>query len=191
MRKAHRLPLLAVLGSLCAVLAGCGCERAEDWVTYTSPAGAYSLAYPRSWKTELEDDILNIFPADEKCAVTVSAYVGDTVSDEELLSLLAKAFKAQVATSSPAPVSGKGWQGFRQTFREVDDPIEWIAINCRSSHVLVLITVNCEAQVMDANAQLFERILNSLSLSQSPSRTTRGNTETHGSAMNGSDQPGS
>ena len=72
----HSLPgIIAVaLSSFAAVAVGTFAAAGEpSWVTYRSPSGFYSIDHPSDWRVEKDENIVNIIPADDSGAVTISA----------------------------------------------------------------------------------------------------------------------
>lgn len=137
----------------------------ETWQTFTSSAGFYTVKYPTSWHVMTKDNIVNIMPEGESGAITVSAFHGEPPIDKFPAKWLRDSFENEISTSELKPLSRNGWSGVTQTFREPKDGREWIAIVAQKGKVFVLITANDERDQMTKRHSTYERILESLELS--------------------------
>ena len=138
----------------------------ETWQTFTSPAGFYTVKYPTSWHVMTQDNIVNIMPEGESGAITVSAFHGEPPVDKFPTKWLRDSFENETPTSELKPFSRNGWSGVTQTFREPKDGRAWIAIVAQKGKVFVLITANDERDQMIKRHSTYERILESLVLSE-------------------------
>lgn len=146
------------------VTAGSLPRSTQAWQSYRSPAGFYTVEHPASWHIESEEDTVNIVPEDESGAVTISAYHAELPSMDLMTTAMQNALKEQVPTSKLTDISRNGWTGIIQTFRDLKDGREWIAIVARKGKVYVLVTVNEEQDRMADRRAIYDRILQSLRL---------------------------
>ena len=162
--------IAAALIPLAAVAVGTFAASGEPtWVTYRSPTEFYSVDHPSDWRVEKDGNIVNIIPADDSGAVTISAYIGKLgksplVDAERLIS---KVFSTQQPTSPLLTITGSGWKGMKRTFldksqtphREVE------IIVATNADGMVIITWNEPSPRMTERAPVYTRVLQSLRLS--------------------------
>jgi hypothetical protein len=162
--------IAAALIPLAAVAVGTSAASGEPtWVTYRSPTEFYSVKHPGDWRVKRDENIVNITPADESGAVTISAYIGKRgkphpVTAEKLIS---GAFPTQQPTSPLLTVTGSGWKGMRRTFldKSLTPQRAWEIIVATSADGMVIITSNEASPRMAERAPVYTRILKSLKLS--------------------------
>jgi hypothetical protein len=169
----HSLPgiVAAAFISLAAVAFGTVAASGEaKWVTYRSPTQFYSVEHPGDWTVKREENILNIFPADDSGAVTISAYIGKRGKPHPITAerLIAAAFPTQQPTSPLLTVAGPGWKGLRRTFLDKSHipHRECEIIVASSADGMVIITWNEASPRMEERVPVYTRILKSLRLSK-------------------------
>jgi hypothetical protein len=138
----------------------------DGMMTYSSPAGFYTVEHPADWRVSREENIVNIYPPDESGAVTISAFRGDGVSPLALRGLIERTFKGYKVVSSLRPISQNNWDGLRaELLQSVDTGLRsWLVIGTTYGKVLVLITANDTEEAMSSRRQTYESILDSLVL---------------------------
>lgn len=156
--------------SLTVVAAGIVAASAEPkWVTYKSPTEFYSVEHPGDWRVKREENIVNITPADDSGAVTISAYIGKRGKPHPITAekLIAIAFPTQQPTSPLLTVAGPGWKGLRRTFLDKSSTPqrECEIIVATSDDGMVIITWNEPSPKMAERVPVYTRILKSLKLS--------------------------
>lgn len=135
----------------------------RQWQRLESPAGFYSVQFPRAWHSSIQDNIANIMPEDESGAVTISAFHGNPPVDK-FPSMIRNVLKDETPTSDATPLSRNGWHGITQTFKNTKDNRQWIAIVAYKTKVFVLITANEDSNQMPSRRATYERILETLEL---------------------------
>ena len=162
--------IAAILISLAAVAVGTFAASGEPkWITYRSPTQFYSVDHPSDWRVKRDENIVNIFPADDSGAVTISAYIGKRGKPPPVTAeqLIAGAFPTQQPTSPLLTVAGSGWKGKRRTFldKSKTPQREWEIIVATSADGMVIITSNEASPRMAERAPVYTRIMQSLRLS--------------------------
>jgi hypothetical protein len=137
---------------------------ALTWQSFRSPAGFYTVEHPTSWHVAREENTVNITPKDGSGAVTISAYRGEPPIPDFMV-CLQDSFEGQTPTSELTGISRNGWTGVTQTFRNSKDGREWIAILAQKGKVFVFITVNEEQRRMADRRATYDRVLQSVKLS--------------------------
>jgi hypothetical protein len=162
--------IAAALIPIAAVAVGTFAASGEPkWVTYRSPTQFYSVDHPGDWRVKREENIVNIFPADDSGAVTISAYIGKRgkprpVTAEQLIST---AFPTQQPTSPLLTVTGSGWKGLRRTFvdKSKTPHRDCEIIVATSADGMVIITLNETLPRIAEREPVYTRIMRSLRLS--------------------------
>ncbi len=159
-----------VAAAFIAFAAGTFAASADTkWVTYRSPTEFYSVEHPADWRVKREENIVNIFPADDSGAVTISAYIGKRGKPHPITAekLIATAFPTQQPTSPLLTVTGPGWKGLRRTFLDKSHTTHRACeiIVATSADGMVIVTWNETLPVMAERVPVYTRILKSLKLS--------------------------
>ena len=141
---------------------------AQDSTTYTSPAGFYTLTYPKDWTVsyaESDKNILNITPPDASGAVTISAFHGP-FAPEHPRQLAERAFKQFHVVSALHPTATDKWKAIEGEFLQVEgaETRVWLARVAARGEVLVFIAANDLESAMKARRTVYTRILDSLRL---------------------------
>lgn len=141
---------------------------AQDSITYTSPAGFYSLTYPKDWTVspaESDKNIVNITPPDASGAVTISAFHGP-FAPEHPQQLAERTFKQFQVVSALHPTATDKCKAVEGEFLQVegDETRVWLARVITRGEVLVFITANDLESAMKARRTLYTRVLDSLRL---------------------------
>jgi hypothetical protein len=147
---------------------------AQDSTTYTSPAGFYTLMYPKGWSVShpnSDENIVNITPPDASGAVTISAFHGP-FAPEHPQQLAERTFKQFQVVSALHPTATEKWKAVEGEFLQVegDERRVWLARVASRGSVLVFITANDLESAMKARRALYTRVLDSLILTDPDAR---------------------
>ena len=162
--------IAAVLALFATIAVGTSAASGEPkWVTYKSPTEFYSVEHPSDWRVKRDENIVNITPADDSGAVTISAYIGKRGKPHPITAeqLISKALPTQQPTSPLLAVSGPGWKGLRRTFLDTSLTPQraWEIIVATNADGIVIITSNGPSTRMAESAPVYARIMQSLRLS--------------------------
>jgi hypothetical protein len=138
----------------------------DRMITYTSPAGFYTVEHSANWRIERDENIVNIFPPNGDGAVTISAFRGDNFSPVALNGLIQRVYKNYEVVSPLSATSQNNWDGLQAEFLQtVESGLRsWLVIGACYGKVLVLITANDTQEAMPSQRHIYESILNSLTL---------------------------
>jgi hypothetical protein len=132
------LRLLIILAFGSAAASGAELKKFE------SPAGFYSIEYPSEWKLARDGDIVNIFPPDERGAVTISAFHSESGDMQAFLHMTREPFASSEGVVRFSPYRKAPLSGIAGEFREEQDGVwrYWVVRGIHLKHVFVLVTAN-------------------------------------------------
>ncbi len=117
---------------------------------YESPN--YSIAYPKDWKVTDDSGIINIFPANQIGAVTISEYHDLNLPKTETRKFILALYKS--GDDEKRVTSRNGKKGYTEYFYEYHDEKEklvWLTKVCQKDKDLYLISVNCAQKYWNGN----------------------------------------
>lgn len=136
-------------------------------ITYESPAGFYTVEHPANWKIVRDENIVNILPPEGSGEITISAFHGGGATPMALNGFIQRFFKNHEVVSPIRPLSQNNWDGLQAEFLQTVETglRSWLIIGACYGKVLVLITANDTQEAMQSQRNIYESILNSLTLS--------------------------
>lgn len=114
----------------------------------------FSISYPAEWKIENDNDIVNIFPANEIGAITISGYEGVELNEDGIKKLLVDITGISELEKN-VTVKNKG--GFAEFYHEYEDPktnMYWITKVYKKNTDMHLVTMNCDAKYWNGNYRM-------------------------------------
>ena len=132
------------IGALLLLFALFSFKESQNKTTFDG--AHFSITYPADWKIENANDLVNIFPAHEIGAITISGYEGVQLDQEGVKNLIVE------ITGLPdvhKDVSVKNRNGFAEYYHEYDDAknnMHWITKIYIKKNDMHLVTINCESK---------------------------------------------
>ena len=114
----------------------------------------FSISYPAEWKIENENDIVNIFPANEIGAITISGYEGVELNEEGVKKLMVD---ITGIADLPNKVTMKNKGGFEEYYQEYEDRksnMFWITKVFKKKGDMHVVTMNCDSKYWNGNYRM-------------------------------------
>ena len=130
--------------------------------TFKSENGFYKLEYPENFSSKYDDNILNIFPSDNKSSLTVSSYYFENGIDNnrflKMFDLFTKDYESDgelIKLSNDILIQ----RFFKKTESE---KIIWTMCLNRNDKVLLVISINFGESEQDEIIDGYQKILNTI-----------------------------
>lgn len=137
---------------------------AQKAKVYDSPD--YSINVPAGWRATNDNDIVNIFPANEIGAITISEYHGLNLPKADMKKFILALYKSEEPESKIK--ENRGRKGYTEYFYEYFDEKEklfWITRAFQKDKDLYLISINCGQKFWNGNyMSLFNETFNSFKI---------------------------
>jgi len=126
----------------------------------------YSIHVPDGWKTTNDSDIINIFPAGEMGAITISEYHDLDLPKEETKKFILALYQSSDDESKVK--SSRGKKGYTEYFYEYldeKDQLFWVTKVFQKNKELYLISINCNQKYWNGHyMMLFNEAFNSFKI---------------------------
>lgn len=137
---------------------------AQKAKVYDTPS--YSINVPEGWRSTNDSEIVNIFPANEIGAITISEYHDLNLPKSEMKKFILALYKSEEPESKIK--ENRGRKGYTEYFYEYFDEKEklhWITRAFQKDKDLYLISINCGQKFWNGNyMSLFNETFNSFKI---------------------------
>ncbi|MFN1217955.1 hypothetical protein ACKW6Q_13380 [Chryseobacterium kwangjuense] len=137
---------------------------AQKAKVYDTPG--YSINVPEGWRSTNDSEIVNIFPANEIGAITISEYHDLNLPKSEMKKFILALYKSEEPESKIK--ENRGRKGYTEYFYEYFDEKEklyWITRAFQKDKDLYLISINCGQKFWNGNyMSLFNETFNSFKI---------------------------
>ncbi|MCJ7935493.1 MAG: hypothetical protein MUW56_18185 [Chryseobacterium sp.] len=137
---------------------------AQNTKVYDNPN--YSINIPEGWKSTNDNEIVNIFPASEIGAITISEYHDLDLPKKEMKKFILALYKSEDPENKVK--DNKSKKGYTEYFYEYFDEKEklfWVTKAFQKDKVLYLVSINCGQKFWNGNYMtLFNETFNSFKI---------------------------
>jgi len=112
----------------------------------------YSIEMPDTWKATNDSGIINIFPANQIGAITISEYDDLNLPKEEIKKFILALYKSSDEENKIKTGKGKkGYTEYHYEFFDENEKIFWVTKVFQKETKLYLITINCQQKYWNGN----------------------------------------
>jgi len=137
---------------------------AQKAKVYENPG--YSINVPEGWKSTNDNDIVNIFPANEIGAITISEYHDLNLPKADMKKFILALYKSNDPEDKIK--ENKGRKGYTEYYYEYFDEKEklfWITKAFQKDKNLYLVSINCSQKFWNGNyMNVFNETFNSFKI---------------------------
>lgn len=114
----------------------------------------FSISYPADWTLEREGEIVNIFPANEIGAITISGYEGINFDEKQTKQMILDLYKSSDSTDKVQTKKKNGMTEYYYEYFDDTEKMNWVTKILKKGEELQLITINCEQKFWNGNYRM-------------------------------------
>jgi len=137
---------------------------AQKAKVYENPG--YSINVPEGWKSTNDNDIVNIFPANEIGAITISEYHDLNLPKADMKKFILALYKSNDPEDKIKENNGrKGYTEYYYEYFDEKEKLFWITKAFQKDKNLYLVSINCGQKFWNGNyMNVFNETFNSFKI---------------------------
>jgi hypothetical protein len=138
----------------------------QEWKTFRSTNGLFSIQYPPTWELFIQGTITHLIPPNKEGAISIIVYEDENLAANFTENWLRDTFSSHKPVTAMQPIQLNNWRGHRQEFALAEKGLNLriIAVTANVKNIFVLMTAtDLEAQMLTLRS-VYEKIFNSLQL---------------------------